>query len=57
MIIPQKTIRTILTSEALIMKEIYITPDMEVIGFECDDIITTSEIVPDEDETVGTWEF
>lgn len=33
------------------MKEIYTTPEMEVVKFECEDIITTSEISLDENET------
>ena len=34
------------------MKEAYTTPEMEVVEFECVDIITTSDIFsPDEKET------
>lgn len=33
------------------MKETYITPEMEVIEFECEDIITTSSIDYDNNET------
>lgn len=32
------------------MKEEYITAEMEVVEFECEDVITTSNIIPDEDE-------
>ena len=37
------------------MKEIYTTPEIEVIEFECEDIITTSGLFnldPDETETI-----
>lgn len=33
------------------MKESYTTPEMEVIEFECEDVITTSSIILDENET------
>jgi hypothetical protein len=34
------------------MKEAYTTPEMEVVEFECEDIITTSDIFsPDDNET------
>lgn len=33
------------------MKNIYTTPEMEVIEFESEDVITTSGIIPDENET------
>lgn len=33
------------------MKESYTTPEMEVIEFECEDVITTSNIILDENET------
>lgn len=32
------------------MKEKYIKPEMEIIEFECEDIITTSDLDPDEGE-------
>lgn len=33
------------------MKETYIAPEMDVIEFDCEDIITTSSIVFDNNET------
>lgn len=33
------------------MREEYITPEMKVVEFECEDIITTSDIFIDTDET------
>lgn len=33
------------------MKEAYTTPEMEVIEFDCEDIITTSSINYDNNET------
>lgn len=36
--------------EVTIMKEKYTKPEMEVIEFESEDIITTSNIDPDENE-------
>lgn len=33
------------------MKEAYTTPEMEVVEFECEDVITTSGIIPDDNET------
>lgn len=32
------------------MKEAYTTPEMEVVEFECEDVITTSGIIPDDNE-------
>lgn len=32
------------------MKETYTTPEMEVVEFECEDVITTSGIFPDDNE-------
>lgn len=32
------------------MKETYVKPEMEVIEFDCEDIITTSNIIPDDNE-------
>lgn len=32
------------------MKEAYTTPEMEVVEFECEDIITTSGIILDDNE-------
>lgn len=32
------------------MKEAYTTPEMEVVEFECEDVITTSGITPDDNE-------
>ena len=36
--------------EAVIMKETYIAPEMEITEFECEDVITTSGIFPDDNE-------
>lgn len=35
------------------MKEKYIKPEIEIVRFECEDVIATSDLspVPDEDET------
>lgn len=33
------------------MKELYQTPEMEIVAFEAEDIVTTSSIVGDPDET------
>ena len=33
------------------MKETYIAPEMDIIEFDCEDIITTSSIVFDNNET------
>lgn len=33
------------------MKETYTTPEMEVVEFDCEDVITTSGIIPDDNET------
>ncbi len=30
------------------MKEIYTAPEMEIVEFECEDIITTSGLIEDE---------
>ena len=32
------------------MKETYATPEMEVVEFETEDVITTSSIIPDDNE-------
>ena len=32
------------------MKETYATPEIEIVEFECEDVITTSGIDPDENE-------
>ncbi len=32
------------------MKEKYITPEMEIVEFETEDVITTSSIIPDDNE-------
>ncbi len=32
------------------MRETYTTPEMEVVEFECEDVITTSNIILDENE-------
>ena len=33
------------------MKDTYATPEIEIVKFECEDIITTSgDIIPDENE-------
>ncbi len=32
------------------MKDKYIKPEMEIVEFECEDVITTSVIVPDDNE-------
>lgn len=33
------------------MKEAYTAPEMEIVEFECEDVITTSGMIPDENET------
>lgn len=33
------------------MKEKYITPEIEIVEFDCEDVITTSGIIPDDNET------
>ena len=33
------------------MKETYISPELEIAEFECEDVITTSGIIPDDNET------
>lgn len=33
------------------MKETYISPELEIVEFECEDVITTSGIIPDDNET------
>ena len=33
------------------MKETYISPELEIVEFECEDVITTSGILPDDNET------
>ena len=32
------------------MKEKYISPEIEIVEFECEDVITTSSISPEENE-------
>lgn len=32
------------------MKEKYISPEIEIVEFECEDVITTSSIIPEENE-------
>lgn len=32
------------------MKEKYISPEIEIVEFECEDVITTSSITPEENE-------
>ena len=32
------------------MKETYISPEMEIVEFECEDVITTSGIIPEDNE-------
>lgn len=32
------------------MKEEYISPEIEIVEFECEDVITTSSIIPEENE-------
>ena len=36
--------------EVISMKEKYISPEMEITEFECEDVITTSGIIPDDNE-------
>ena len=36
--------------EVISMKETYISPEMEITEFECEDVITTSVITPDDNE-------
>ena len=33
------------------MKETYISPELEIVEFDCEDVITTSGIIPDDNET------
>ena len=33
------------------MKETYTSPELEIVKFECEDVITTSGIIPDDNET------
>lgn len=33
------------------MKETYISPELEIVEFECEDVIITSGIIPDDNET------
>ena len=33
------------------MKEKYISPEIEIFEFDCEDVITTSGIIPDDNET------
>lgn len=33
------------------MKEKYISPEIEIVEFDCEDVITTSGIIPDDNET------
>ena len=33
------------------MKEKYISPEIEIVEFDCEDVITTSGIIPDDKET------
>ena len=33
------------------MKEKYISPESEIVEFDCEDVITTSGIIPDDNET------
>ncbi len=35
------------------MKEMYKTPEMEIIQFDCEDVITTSGITADDNEVPG----
>ena len=32
------------------MKETYVSPELEVVEFDCEDVITTSGVNPDENE-------
>ena len=32
------------------MKETYTSPELEIVEFECEDVITTSGIIPDDNE-------
>lgn len=32
------------------VKEKYISPEIEIVEFECEDVITTSGIIPDDNE-------
>lgn len=32
------------------MKEAYTAPEIEIVEFECEDVITTSGIIPDDNE-------
>ena len=32
------------------MKGTYATPEIEIVEFECEDVITTSGIIPDDNE-------
>ena len=32
------------------MKEAYSAPEMEIVEFECEDVITTSDMISDENE-------
>ena len=32
------------------MKETYISPELEIVEFDCEDVITTSGIIPDDNE-------
>ena len=32
------------------MKETYAAPEIEIVEFECEDVITTSGIIPDDNE-------
>ena len=36
--------------EVISMKETYISPEMEIVEFECEDVITTSGIIPEDNE-------
>ena len=37
-------------SEVKFMKETYVSPELEVVEFDCEDVITTSGVNPDENE-------
>ena len=37
--------------EVISVKETYFSPEMEIVEFECEDVITTSGIIPDDNET------
>lgn len=37
-------------SEVRFMKETYVAPELEVVEFDCEDVITTSGVNPDENE-------